>query len=171
MKHIKIHPIHENDSNLSQATIINKHAQPTMIGQEREDDNAYQRLSQATKRNDNPSKTITTNPRPEQGDVYQKVSHIAEIDVEPSSSKPVTIAKYQHLSTGTKIENDTESTYKMNSRPEQGDTYQKVSHVAEIDVDATQTIKKNERPGQGDTYQHLSDIAEGKVIRFNDFKK
>jgi hypothetical protein len=171
MKYIKSHPIHENDSHLSQATIISKKAQPTVIGQDREDDNAFQRLSQATKRSDDATSTIKSNPRPEQGDSFQKVSTATEIDSVDSISKPRTDGSYQRLSSGTKIENDTESTYKMNSRPEQGDSFQKVSTAAEIDDNALPTIKQNDRPGQGNSFQNLSDIAESRIISFEKFNK
>ena len=119
MKHLNAHPIHENDSHLSTATILNNKADKTIVSQERENDNEFQRLSTVSKRNDQPSSTIQQQSRPEQGNTFQKISHVTEIENDTESSVGGTNTRkdsgsYQRLSSATKIDNDTNSTYKVN---------------------------------------------------------
>lgn len=126
MKFINQHPIHENDSHLSTATIINKKADKTIIDQE--ENHELQSLSSATEIENNTTSTVTQYEMPDLGNKSQKISHDTEIE---NNSKPqvggsngVNDDDVEHVSNATKMKVSAQSTYKMQSRPEQGDKFQ-----------------------------------------------
>ncbi len=160
MKYLKTHPIHENDSHLSDMTIINKNAEKTVVRQDRDEttDN-FQHLSNAAKIKNNSDSTVDIN-----GGGFQKLSNAADMDVNPSDSKPTTDGKYQRLQKTAEIE-DAETVNKIHTRPEDGDDFQKLSDAPEKD-NVSSTFKQND----SNLDQRLSDIAESRIISFNNFK-
>jgi hypothetical protein len=160
MKYLKIHPIHENDSHLSDMTIINKKADKTIVPQERESDgNEFQRLSKAAKVKTDAESTVDVN-----GEGFQKLSNAADMEVNPSDSKPTTDGKYQRLQKSAEIE-DVEVVNKIHTRPEDGDDFQKLSDAPEKD-NVGSTYKQND----SNLDQRLSDIAESNIVNFKNFK-
>lgn len=160
MKYLKIHPIHENDSNLSDMTVINKSAEKTVVPQDRDENtDNFQHLSNATKIKNNTDSTVDMN-----GEGFQKLSNAADMEVNPSNSKPTTDGKYQKLQKSVEVE-DAEVVNKIHSLPEDGDDFQKLSDAPEKD-NVESTYKQND----SNLDQHLSDIAESKIVSFKDFK-
>ena len=90
MKYLKTHPIHENDSNLSDMTVINKNAEKTVVPQERDENtDNFQHLSNGTKIKSNTDSTVDIN-----GEGFQKLSNAADMEVNPSNSKPTTLLNF-----------------------------------------------------------------------------
>ena len=130
MKFIKQHPIHENDSHLSQATLINKKAEKTIVDQEETLD---QHLSDDSDISNNTESTVKQHHLPEQGDDFQKVSHDTEIenntDIKVGGHNGVNDDDVEHTSNATKIQTNAKSTYKMNTLP--SDDNQHLSTIGE----------------------------------------
>ena len=160
MKYLKTHPIHENDSNLSDMTVINKNAEKTVVPQDRDENtDNFQHLSNGTKIKNNTDSTVDIN-----GEGFQKLSNAADMEVNPSNSKPTTDGKYQRLQQTVEIE-DAETVNKIHTRPEDGDDFQKLSDAPEKD-NVGSTFKQND----SNLDQRLSDIAESVIVNFKDFK-
>jgi hypothetical protein len=160
MKYLKTHPIHENDSHLSDMTIINKDAEKTVITQDRDENtDNFQHLSNGTKIKNGVDSTVNIN-----GEGFQKLSKAADMEVNPSDSKPQTDGKYQRLQQTVEIE-DAETVNKIHSRSEDGDGFQRLSDAPEKD-NVSSTFKQND----SDLDQRLSDIAESRIVDFTSFK-
>ncbi len=157
MKYLKTHPIHENDSNLSDMTVINKNAEKTVVPQDRDENtDNFQHLSNGTKIKNNADSTVDMN-----GEGFQKLSNAADMEVNPSDSKPHTDGKYQRLQQTVEIE-DAETVNKIHTRPEDGDDFQKLSDAPEKD-NVGSTYKQND----SNLDQNL---AESIIVSFKDFK-
>ena len=160
MKYLKTHPIHENDSHLSDMTIINKSAEKTVVPQDRDENtDNFQHLSNRSKIKNNADSTVNIN-----GEGFQKLSNAADMEVNPSHTKPNTDGKYQRLQNTGEIE-DAQEVTKLHPRQEQGDDYQHLSDAPEKDNVAS-TFKQND----SNLDQRLSDIAESRITTFKDFK-
>jgi hypothetical protein len=160
MKYLNIHPIHENDSNLSDMTVINKNAEKTVVPQNREENSDnFQHLSQVSKIKNNADSTVKIS-----GTGFQKISTDADMEVNPSNSKPTTDGKYQRLQ-HTSDTGSAEEVTKIHSRPESGDDFQKLSDAPEKD-NVSSTFQQND----SELDQNLSQVAESRIISFKDFK-
>ena len=162
MRYLKSHPIHENDSHLSDMTIIKTKADATIVPQERESDgNDFQRLSRASK-----VKTDVDSTYKMTGQGFQKLSSAADMDVEASTETPKTDGSYQRLGQRPNVSSP-DAVTKVHSRPEDGDDFQKLSDAPEKD-NVSSTYKQND----SELNQRLSDIAasESKLVKFSNFK-
>lgn len=165
MKFIKNFQIFENDQHLSTATVINKKAEDTIVDhEENHDGNTSTAVSNVQTTN---KSTYKMNPRPEQGDSHQHVSHLTEIEndsetkvggVNPREKQGDTHQHLQH-SVGN---SDVKSTIKQHSRPSQGDIHQKLSHATETEETNVSTYKQNPRPNQGNEFQKLQSFSKFK---------
>ena len=160
MRYLKAHPLKENDSHLSDMTVVTKKADDTIVPQDRDENtDKFQHLSHASKiKSDTGSTYKMTGPG------YNKLSNVADMEVNPSESTPKTDGKYQHLGHTPDVENP-QIVNKLHSRPEQGDSYQHLSDAPEKD-NVGSTYKKND----SNLDQNLSDVAESKIHKFNNFK-
>lgn len=160
MKYLNIHPIHENDSNLSDMTVIKKNAEKTVVPQNREENSDnFQHLSQASKIKNTADSTVKMS-----GAGFQKISDDADMEVNPSHSKPTTDGEYQHLQ-HTPDTGSAEEVTKIHSRPESGDDFQHLSDAPEKD-NVSSTFQQND----SELDQNLSNVAESRIISFKNFK-
>jgi len=156
MKYLKSFSIFENDSNLSDMTVINKSADKTIVDQEREQDgNSFQKLSSASKIKNNTKSTYVQNSQEEDGNYFQKLSKDSAIEVEPSKSKPTVDNTYQKLQSTSSVSTDAEEVVKLSTRPENGDDFQDLSDAPEKDnVGSTYKLNVSSQD------QNLSEIGE-----------